>query len=44
MYQALKELYRRGKITAAGLEKAVLDGVITQAQADEITGKQRNPA
>ena len=36
MYKALKNLYLRGKITDAGLAKAVADGIITQAQADEI--------
>ena len=36
IYRALKNLYLRGKVNDAGLAKAVLDGVITQEQADEI--------
>ena len=36
MYRALKNLYLRGKVNDAGLAKAVLDGGITQEQADEI--------
>lgn len=36
MYKALKELYRRGKINAAGIEKAAADGIITRDQANEI--------
>ena len=36
MYKALKNLYLRGRINDAGLDAAVSDGLITQAQADEI--------
>lgn len=39
MYRALKNLYLRGKVNDAGLAKAVLDGIITQEQAEEIAGK-----
>lgn len=34
--KALMNLYRRGKITINGLQKAVEDGVITQAEYDLI--------
>lgn len=34
--KALMNLYRRGKITISGLQKAVEDGVITQAEYDLI--------
>ena len=33
-------LYRRGRITKAGLEKAVQDGVITSEQYTAITGEE----
>ena len=36
MYKALKELYRRGKINAAGIEKAASDGLISSEQAENI--------
>ena len=36
MYRAPKNLYLRGKISDAGLDAAVSDGLISQAQADEI--------
>lgn len=36
--KVLKDLYRRGKVTKAGLEKAVKDGVITQEEYKEIVG------
>ena len=38
MYKALKALYRRGKLNDAGIYKAAADGLITNAQAKEITG------
>ena len=34
--KALKELYRRGKINAAGIRKAETDGLITEDQAERI--------
>ena len=40
MFTALKSLYRRNKITDAGLRKSVEDGVITKEQYSEITGKE----
>lgn len=36
MYRAIAELYRRGKINDAGLDKAVSDNIITAEQAEEI--------
>lgn len=39
MFEALKNLYRRGKIGDKGVAKAVADGVITAAQYKLITGK-----
>ena len=38
MFMAIAELYRRGKINAAGIYKAVADNVITAEQAKQITG------
>ena len=37
--KAMANLYRRGKVTADGLKQAVLDGVITAEQYQEITDK-----
>lgn len=34
--KALQTLYRRGKITIEGLQKAVTDGVITQEEYEMI--------
>ena len=36
--KALQNLYRRGKITIEGLQKAVEDGVITQEEYNIIVG------
>lgn len=36
--KVLKDLYRRGKVTKAGLKKAVTDKVITQEEYKEIVG------
>lgn len=36
--KVLKDLYRRGKITKGGLQKAVKDKVITQEEYQEIVG------
>lgn len=36
--KALMNLYKRGKITIEGLQKAVEDGVITQEEYDMIVG------
>ena len=36
--KALANLYRRGKINEDGLKQAVVDGVITPAEYEEITG------
>lgn len=41
MYRALMELYRRGKVSDTGIEKAVSDGVITAAQAAAIKEQTR---
>ena len=35
--QILKKLYDAGKVSAEGLQKAVSDGVITEAEYKEIT-------
>mgnify|MGYP002569106342 CR=1 FL=1 len=40
MFETLKRLYKAGKLTAAGLEAAVLRGWITQAQRMEIAGRE----
>ena len=37
--KALQNLYRRGKITIEGLQKAVADGVITQEEYIMIVGE-----
>lgn len=36
--KALKNLYRRGKVTREGLLKAVADGMITEEEYIEIVG------
>ena len=36
--KALMNLYKRGKITVEGLQKAVADGVITQEEYEMIVG------
>lgn len=36
MYERLLELYKQGKITDAGLDKAVRKKLITEEQAEEI--------
>lgn len=38
--KALKNLYRRNKVTEDGLKQAVTDGVITAAEYTEITGSE----
>ena len=38
--KALESLYRRKKITKDGLKKAVLDGVLTVEEYEEITGEK----
>lgn len=38
--KAMANLYRRKRITIDGLKKAVVDGVITEAEYKEITGQQ----
>ncbi len=40
MYDKLKEMYAKGRITKAGLKNAVKKGWITAAQYQEITGEQ----
>ncbi len=37
--KTLANLYRRGKITKAGLQKAVIDGTITAEEYFEIVGE-----
>ena len=37
--KALANLYRRNKVTKDGLKQAVVDGVITAEQYQEITGE-----
>ena len=39
MYETLKRLYSSGRLTAGQLESAVAKGWITDAQAEEIKGK-----
>lgn len=36
--KVLQNLYRRGKVTVAGLQKALKDGVITQEEYNIILG------
>ena len=38
--KAMANLYRRGKVTAEGLRQAVKDGIITEAEYNEITGEE----
>ena len=40
MFDKLKEMYKKGKITKAGLKNAVRKGWITAEQYQEITGEQ----
>lgn len=37
--KAMANLYRRGKVTKEGMKHAVTDGVITEAEYEEITGE-----
>lgn len=37
--KALQNLYKRGKITIEGLQKAVEDGIITEAEYHLIVGE-----
>jgi hypothetical protein len=36
MFETLQRLYAEGKLTETGLANAVLKGLVTQEQADEI--------
>lgn len=36
--KAMKNLYKRGKVTLAGVQQALSDGVITQEEYDWIVG------
>lgn len=36
--KTLQNLYRKGKVTKEGLQKAVIDGVITPEEYQEIVG------
>lgn len=38
--KAILTLYRTKRITLAGVKKAVADGIITEGEYKEITGKQ----
>ena len=38
--KALQNLYKRGKITIEGLQRAVADGVITPEEFSLITGQE----
>lgn len=37
--QILDKMYKQGKVTIDGLRQAVEDGVITEAEFEEITGE-----
>ena len=37
--KAMANLFRRGKVTKDGLKQSVIDGVITAAEYEEITGE-----
>ena len=37
--KAMASLYRRNKVTKEGLKQAVVDGVLTAAEYQEITGE-----
>ena len=36
MYEIMADLYRRGRVTAEGIHRAVADGVITEKEASAI--------
>ena len=38
--KAIQTLYRAGRITIEGVKQAVVNGIITEEQYFEITGKQ----
>ena len=38
--KAIRTLYRAGRITLEGVKQAVVEGVITEEQYTEITGKE----
>ena len=40
----MANLYRRGKVTKEGLKQAVVDGVLTAAEYQEITGEAYSAA
>ena len=40
--KAIRTLYRAKRITLDGVKQAVLDGIITEAEYTEITGKEYN--
>ena len=40
MHEIIADLYRRGRVTAEGIHRAVVDGVITEKEASAIL----NPA
>ena len=40
--KAIRTLYRAKRITIDGVKQAVLDGIITEAEYTEITGKEYN--
>lgn len=40
--KAIKTLYRAKRITIDGVKQAVVDGIITNAEYTEITGKEYN--
>lgn len=42
MFERISRLYHAGRLDTAGVEKAVLCGWITQAQAKEITTDENN--
>ena len=40
--KAIRTLYRAKRITLDGVKQAVVDGIITEAEYTEITGKEYN--
>ena len=40
--KAIRTLYRAKRITVEGVKQAVNDGIITEAEYTEITGKEYN--
>lgn len=41
--RAMANLYRRNKVTKDGVKQSVVDGVITAAEYQEITGEAYEP-